>query len=134
MHVTPEFVAAAVVAAIVMLDRYTTLLDRFKKKSASDAAAELAISEQTISRLRDERNKALRAAQKLEQTRSLEPILEQLHANAELQASVLDRLIHHNGSFKHIEESLAEIREGLRLMTGFIAGVVELPIKPPAGG
>lgn len=134
MHVSPDAVVAVVVGSVIALERYTPLLDRFKRKSAADAAAELAISEQTIHRLRIERNQALATARELRGKTSLEPVIEQLQTNAELQAQVLDRLIHHNGSFKHLEESLGEVREGLRMLTGFIAGVVEIPLKPPAGG
>lgn len=128
MHVSPEFIGLCVVAVVAALDRYG-LLDRFKKKSAVDAAGELAIAERTIERLRDERNQARVERQKLAETRSLEPVLEQLNENAKLQAEVLDRLIHHNGSFKHMEESMGEIREGLRILTGFIAGVAEIPMR-----
>lgn len=133
MHVTPEFFALCVVALVAGLDRFG-LLDRWKKKSAADAAAELAIAGETIRRIRAERNQAIEVARKLEQTRSLEPVLEQLHANAELQAQVLDRLVHHNGSFAHMEEALSTMGEGLKLVTGFIAGVVDLPVKHPSRG
>lgn len=126
---SPEFIGLCVAGVFVALDRFG-VLDRFKKKSPADAAAELAIAAETIRRLRDERNQALNVAAKLEQTRSLEPVLEQLHANAELQAQVLDRLIHHNGSFKHMEVSLGAIAEGLKLVTGFIVGVADLPANP----
>jgi hypothetical protein len=132
--VSPDAVVAVVVGSVIALERYTPLLDRFKKKSAADAAAELAIADQTIHRLRDERNQALEVARELRGKTSLEPVIDQLAANAELQAQVLDRLIHHNGSFKHIEESLGEVRKGLQMLTGFIAGVVELPMKPPTSG
>lgn len=129
---TPEFIALCIVGVVVGLDRFG-VLDRFKKKSAVDAAGELAIAERTIERLREERNQARNERRRLEQTRSLEPVLEQLSENAKLQAQVLDRLVHHNGSFRHMEESLSEIHEGLRLLTGFIAGLVELPMTPSKG-
>lgn len=127
MNLSPDFFALVVVAVVYMLDRLG-MLDRFKRRSAADAAGELAIAEHTIARLRTERNEALQNAQQLQQTRSLEPILAALHANTELQAQVLDRLSHHNGSFKEMHEGMEEIRtslhlvtEGLRVVTGFIA-------------
>lgn len=132
MHlVSPEFIVAVVVGLVIALERYTTLLDRFKKKSPADAAAELSIASTTIQRLRAERNRALEIAAALEKTRSFEPVLAQLEANAELQKQVLDRLVHHNGSFAHMEASMQELVKSLQLLSGFIAGVVELPTRPP---
>lgn len=62
----------------------------------------------------------------LEQTRSMKPIIEALQTNAELQAQVMDRLAHHNGSFQHVEKSLSLIEHSLQTLTGFIVGVAEL--------
>lgn len=103
------------------------------KKTATEAAAELSLKEQTIERLRRERNEARDEKAALANVQFIEPILTQLHENARLQSEVLDRLVHHNGSFKHMETSLREIAEGLKLATGFIAGLVDLPLRhqPP---
>lgn len=126
---SPDFFALVLVAAVYGLDRFG-LLDRWKTKSSADAAAELAIANRAIDRLRHERNQARDHAGKLEATRSLEPVLAQLEANAQLQKDVLERLVHHNGSFAHMESSMKELVESLKLLTGFIAGVVELPTRP----
>jgi hypothetical protein len=114
---------AVVVVAVIYLANAVGLLDRLgvKSRSASEADAEIAIRDRTIDRL------AARNAE-LEATHSMTPVLEQLHQNAGLQAEVLDRLVHHNGSFRHMETSLREIAEGFKLMTGFIAGAVG--VKP----
>lgn len=97
--------------AIVAIERYTSLFERLglKSKSPTDAAAELAIAEHTIDRLREERNKARDAARELAAKTNLEPVLEQLGENARLQAAVLERLAQHNGSFEHMRESLESI-------------------------
>lgn len=124
--ISPDFVALVIAATIYALDRFG-FLDRFKKKSASDAAAELAIANQTIERLRAERNHGREVNMRLEQTRSLEPVLAQLETNATLQEQVLERLVHHNGSFAHMEAAMNTLVESLKLLTGFIAGVVEFP-------
>jgi hypothetical protein len=125
--VNPTFIALVVGLTVAALERFTTVLDRFKKKSTVDAAAELAIANITIERLRHERNQAREEKLALETVRFVEPVLTQLQANAELQKDVLDRLVHHNGSFAHMEASMKELVESLKLLTGFIAGVVELP-------
>jgi hypothetical protein len=140
MHATPEFIAAVIFAVGVLLDRYTTLLDRFKKKTPVDAGAELAIADRKIERLEAQVSEL--RAQKLELVESaLHPVLEQLAENARLQSEasktngqILERLIHHNGSFKHVEDTLGHIDESFKLMTGFIAGLVELPLLPPNSG
>lgn len=130
MHVSPDFVALCVVGVII-LGNYLGLLDRLgiRNKSATDAAAELAIREATIERLVGERDKARAEKAELAATRSLEPVLAQLQAHADLQKQVLDRLVHHNGSFAHMETSMRELVESIRLLTGFVAGVLELPQK-----
>lgn len=127
---SPDFVALCAVAVVFMLDRFS-LLDRFKRKTVAESAAELTIAGSTIERLRGERNRALEAVRLLEQTRSLEPVLEQLHQNAQLQAQVLERLVHHNGAFKHMEESLRLIVEGMKALTGTIAELHDLPLTTP---
>jgi len=130
MSVSPDFVALCVIGAIILANNLG-LLERLgvKPQANAEAAAEIAIKDQTIERLRTERNRAREAATQLEATRSIEPVLEQLHANAALQKDVLDRLVHHNGSFAHMEASMKELVESLKLLTGFIAGIVELPQK-----
>jgi hypothetical protein len=65
----------------------------------------------------------------LRATRTMEPILRLLQSNAQVQGQVLDRLVHHNGSFKHMEESFGEIHEALRLLTGFITGITDIPTR-----
>lgn len=127
---SPDFVALCAVAVVFMLDRFS-LLDRFKRKTVAESAAELTIAGSTINRLRSERNGALETVKRLEQTRSLEPVLEQLHQNAQLQAQVLERLVHHNGAFKHMEESLHLIVEGMKALTGTIAELHDLPLTTP---
>ena len=130
MHVTSDFVAVCVVGA-VYLANILGLLDRLgiKNRSATEAAAELAIREATIERLVGERDKARDETNTLAATRSLEPIISQLAANAELEKQVLDRLVHHNGSFAHMEASMRELHEGLKMLTAFIAAALDLPQK-----
>lgn len=129
MTVTPEFVALVVVGIIVGLDRFG-LLDRFKRRTAVDSVGELAIADRKIRRL--ESQVAEMRAQKVELVEgALRPVLEQLGENARLQAQVLDRLVYHNGSFRHMERALGEIHEGLKMLTGFIAGIAELPTSSP---
>lgn len=127
------FTAAAllVVALVYGLDRFGYLP---KRRTSSEAAAELDINARTIDRLSVDLNHAREQLLALEKTRSLEPVLTQLRQNAELQAQVLDRLVHHNGSFAHMERSLREISEGFKLMTGYIAGAVGVRIddSPPS--
>lgn len=127
LPVTPGWVAAVIVLTVAALERYTTVLDRFKKQTTADAVAEISLKDQTITRLRHERNQAREEKQALETVRFVEPVLSQLQANAALQKDVLDRLVHHNGSFAHMESSMKELVESLKLLTGFIAGIVDLP-------
>jgi len=117
---------ALTVVAILYLANALNLLDRLgvKSRTASEADAEIAIRDRTIDRLHDELTHVSARNAELEASRSMTPVLEQLQQNAGLQAQVLDRLVHHNGSFRHMETSLREISEGFKLMTGFIAGAV----------
>lgn len=120
--------ALLVVGVIYALDRFGYLP---KKRSSSEAAAELEINARTIERLRVERNHAREQLHALEQTRSLEPLLDRIEHMADLESQVLDRLVAHNGSFKHMETSLREIAEGFKLMTGYIAGAIGVHTDEP---
>lgn len=122
-----ELGAIVAVALVYALDRFGYLP---KRRTTEEAAAELKIKDQTIVRLRRERNEARDEKAVLVNVRFVEPVLAQMQDNAKLQAEVLDRLIHHNGSFKHMEESLGHIEEGLKMLTGFIAEVAGA--APPA--
>lgn len=146
MGVSPDFVAL-VVLAVLGAGAYFGLWERLglKNRTVASAAAELDIANTTIDRLRHERNQAREQARQLEATRSLEPVLAQLSASAEIEKQVLDRLVHHNGSFAHMEASMKELIatireerqraraegqemvESLKLLTGFLAGLAELP-------
>lgn len=80
----------------------------------------------------------------LEQTRSMQPIVEALAKNSELQAQILERLANHNGSFRHMEDSLdtvraslAEVRDalvhhanGMHALTGTIADLHGIELRP----
>jgi hypothetical protein len=132
-------IAIIIAAAILAFDRLG-LLERFglRKRSSTDAAAELSIAEHTIARLRIERNAARIALQKLEQTRSLEPVVELIATVAGICEQTLDKLGNFNGSLRHIEEGLAETREGLadttegiRTLVGLIAELHDLPVTQP---
>jgi len=110
---SPDAVAVVVVGVVYFADRFG-LLDRLGlRRTAQEAAAELEIRQQAIDRLRAERNEAREKVLKLERTHSLEPILDQMHANATLASEILDRLVHHNGAFAQMEKSLAAIAHGL---------------------
>jgi hypothetical protein len=108
--------ALAFVALLYALDRFGYLP---KKKTPADSVAELEIRDMKIERLETE----------IAEWKANKPLLELLKQIAETNSHVMDRLVHHNGSFKHMEESLREIGEGLKLITGFIAGVLEIPVK-----
>lgn len=138
-------VAALAVAALVYaLDRFNLLP---KRRSSADAAGELLIAERTASRLRSERDQERARADKLEATRSMEPILDRLDKTAELQAEaarqqamVLERLSHHNGSFRHMEEtwrevkgSLVDIHRSFETLTAFVATLQGLPVDGGRG-
>lgn len=126
--INPTFIALVIAMTIAALERYTTLLDRFKKTSAVDAASELLIADRLNAR-KDAQIAELRAQKiKLEQE-ALSPILEQLRQNAELQAQVLDRLITNNGSFQHMQEAMAEITKGLQVVVGFITELHDIPLN-----
>jgi hypothetical protein len=126
--VNPTTIAVTVVAVLYLLNALG-LLDRlgFKTRSAQDADAEISIRDRAIDRLHGELASVNARNAELEASRSMTPVLEQLKQSSELQAQVLDRLVHHNGSFRHMETSLREIAEGFKLMTGFIAGAVGVP-------
>jgi hypothetical protein len=80
----------------------------------------------------------------LEQTRSMRPIVEALARNSELQSQILERLANYNGSFKHMEDSLAAVRgslsevlgslgdhaNGMRALTGTIAELHGIELRP----
>lgn len=127
---SPDAIALAAVAVLYLANALGLLERLGVRRTAADAAAELDIANRTIDRLRKERNQEHDRAQQLESTHSLTPVLAQLEAHATLQQQVLDRLVHHNGSFAHMEASMKELVESLKLLTGFIAGIVELPPKP----
>lgn len=126
-----QAVALVAAALFVVLDKLG-LLERMRivRPKAADANAELDLAGRTIKRLEAE-NAQIRA-QKVELVEgALAPVLEQLKSvaglvgkAAELQTQTLDRLAQHNGSFKHMQESLLEIRDSL----AFIAA----ERRPPA--
>jgi chromosome segregation ATPase len=132
--------AAVVVGAAIwlMLER-AGLLERLGlvKPKTADALDELQIADRTIERLRSELAEV--RAQKVElEKEALAPILELMKQNAEANKQVLDRLAHHNGSFRHVEQSLREVRdvlalhaEGMQALTGTIAELHGLELKPP---
>lgn len=126
-------IVGAVAGALWVADRMGWLPS---KKSSADAAGELSIAEKTIKRLRGERDRERIRAEKLAQERTNEPVLEvlgeisrQLAQNAQSQSQVIDRLATHNGSFAHMEQSLDQLREGMRLLTGFIASIADIPVR-----
>lgn len=126
-----EFVALVVVAALYLANSLGLLeAVGLKKKGSADAASELLIADRTNKRLADE-NRELRTAKIQLEQEALSPILTALHQNAELQGQVLDRLVHHNGSFKHMETALGEMAQGMKLLTGLIAGLHDLTVTPP---
>lgn len=117
-------IIAIVIGSFYGLDRIG-ILERLGivRPSASVAATELEISDRAL-----ERAKA--RIHELEATRSLEPILaqitavsQQIGANAQIQSDVLDRLVHHNGSFAAMEKSLGHVEHSLGLLSGFIVGI-----------
>jgi hypothetical protein len=122
-----------VVDAAVVIVGVAKVLDWFgwlpKKKTAADAAGELEIADRRVVRLESQLADLKAQNAKLEATRSLEPLLALIQTNGEQQAQILDRLIHHNGSFRHMERSLGQVHESLKMLAGFIAGVADVP--PP---
>lgn len=135
-------VGAAVIvgAAFWMMLERAGLLERLRlvRPKAADAIDELQIADRTIARLRSELAEV--RAQKVElEKEALAPILELMKQNAEANKQVLDRLAHHNGSFRHVEESLREVRQaltlhadGMQALTGTIAELHGLKLSPPA--
>ena len=57
----------------------------------------------------------------LRQTRSLEPVLEQLARNSEIQTQTLDKLTSLNGGLAKVEEGLASTVEALKSVAGMVA-------------
>lgn len=71
-------------------------------------------------------------------TRTMEPILQMLGPTLELvkhvsetQQATLEKLEHFNGSLKAVQRGLEEATEGMKLMSGLIASLHELPLNPP---
>lgn len=132
-------IAAFVIAGLNMLG----LLDWLKPKSAVDAAAELDIAEKSSLRLQVALDAAVARVKVLEQQRTNEPVLAVLaeisrqlaetakaqQLSAEQQVQVIDRLARHNGSFAHMEQSLAIVVEGLKALMGTIADLHDIPLK-----
>lgn len=128
---TAELIALAVVGVGYGLDRFGVLPQRrstmyWRDRAESAEKAYVARDDEII---------------QLRQTRSLEPVIElvrdvavQVAESARLNQETLGKLGAFNGTLRHIQEGMADTRsglhdatEGLKLVTGLIAGALELP-------
>lgn len=74
-------------------------------------------------------------------TRTLEPILQMLETLApllqlvqsvsETQQATLEKLASFNGSLRHVEDGLRDASEGMKALTGTIAELHGIPLRPP---
>lgn len=123
-------IAIIFAAIVVAFDRFG-LLERLGvvKPKATEALDELQLSDRKVLRLQDEIAELRAQKVQLEQE-ALSPILELMKTNAELNAQVLQRLKHHNGSFAHMEETMHFVAEGMKALVGTIAELHDIPLKP----
>lgn len=64
-------------------------------------------------------------------TRTLEPILTIVQQVLESQQATLDKLAHFNGSLRHVEDALSVAADGMKALTGTIAELHGIPLRPP---
>lgn len=114
-------IVASIIAVIFALDKLG-FLERLGlvRPSAGVAASELEIADRALTRKDHDLGIAHARIRELERTRSQEVVLEQIIGVTKLQSEIFERLVHHNGSFAHVEGSLRVIEESLKTLSGYI--------------
>ena len=141
-------IAILAAALILTLDRFG-LLERFglvvKPKSTGDFESELKLADRKLVRLEAEHAALQVKADTLEKERSITPVLttvavvlDLVEQSAHTQNKVLDKLVDFNGTLARLAEGLREATEAqhtsteaLKLVTGLVIGVNDLPVKEP---
>lgn len=129
----PDFLIVVVVGIAAGLERYTSLLDRFRRRSAAEAAAEIAIVNLALDRVSDENERLRRATDITPILETLDNVVTALDRHSQMTEKMFAKIADMNGSLRHHGEAMKALADKLVLdeaARGLLQAAADRPDRP----